>query len=253
MAPVPGELGPRRAGLPRQLAAPEHNIVQNPTLTRGVQLMTGVRQAHVVPALSEGLQTTLTGGDIRQDPRSRYPLSFASLWPLNGDGVNPPRQQFVNPPDHNRIVQLRRFHAFSTENSGGPAAAYIYYSVGASNILPTTGTKAGNRLLFGYSQGIAPQLFPPTQPYPDITERTTRAGWLSVQLTGINAAYFWRAPWFGTVIGASSWQYSEILEDFDDVRGPRIVMYPGSQVDFGITDGTLSAYFNMWWDEYPLT
>lgn len=253
MTPVPGELGVRRETMPRSQPSPEVNIIQNPAVTRGIQLFTGARQAHVAPALSEGLQPSLIAGDIRQDPRTRYPLSFSTMFELVGDGVNPPRQTFVNPPDHNRIVQLRRFHAFSTEASPGPLATYLFYSVTAQNFLTSTATKRGTRTMFGYNNGAAPQLFPPTQVYPDIDQTTTRAGFLNVQLTGINAGYFWRAPWFGTSITATGWQFSNIDEEFDDVRGPRIVLYPGSGVDFGIADGTATAYLNMWWDEYPLT
>src|SRR6185369_8194403 len=97
-----------------------------------------------VAALSEGMQAIITAGDIRQDPRTRYPLSYASLFEIIGDGVNPPRQEFVNPPDHNRIVQLRRFHAFSHESA--PAIiTRLYYTPSATNYIPTTALKQGTR------------------------------------------------------------------------------------------------------------
>jgi len=253
--PIAGEFP--RGSMPgaqlRAKAPPEHNLVQNPSLTRGIQLMTGMRQAHVAPALSEGLQPTLLSGDIRQDPRTRYPLSFASMLECVGDTVNPPGLTFANPPDHNRIVQLRRFHAFSTEGSGGPLAAYFYYATSLANIIPTTQIHQGTRLLWGYNNGASPQFFPPTQVYPGTDPRTSRAGWVVAQRTTLNANYIWRSPFFGTSITATGWQYSDILEDFDDVRGPRIVLYPGSAIDFGISDGNGSAYMNMWWDEFDLT
>ena len=247
--PIAGEFprGAMPGAQPRAKAPPEHNLVQNPVLTRGVQLFTGVRQAHVMPALSEGLQTSIIAGDIRQDPRTRYPLSFAVFFNIVGDGVNPPRQSFVNPPDHNRIVQLRRFHAYSGE--GAPALfTFLYYAISNQNVIPTTGIKGGSRLMFGYNMGIA-QLFPPTQSYPEEFVRSSRAGVLSDVNTGINGAYFWRAPWFGTN-GSTP---SEVLENFDDTRGPRIILYPGSAVDFGFGDGSVDVYANWWWDEYPLT
>jgi len=235
--------------MPRDQPAPEYNVVQNPTITRGLQTMLGMRQAHVIPALTEGLNAELVVGDIRQDPRTRYPLSFASLFEVIGDGVNPPRQEFVNPPDHNRIVQLRRFHAFSHE-SAVAVVTRLYYTQSVTNYIPTTALKAGTRTMFGYNNGLAPQFFPPTQSYPDITDRSTKAGWLAVQASGITGGYFWNAPWFGTTLPST---YSDILENFDDVRGPRIVLYPGSGVAFGFLDSQAHAYFNMWWDEYPLT
>jgi len=249
--PIAGEFprGAMPGAQPRAKAPPEHNLVQNPVLTRGVQLFTGVRQSHVVPALSEGMQAIITAGDIRQDPRTRYPLSYASLFEIIGDGVNPPRQEFVNPPDHNRIVQLRRFHAFSHESA--PAIiTRLYYTPSATNYIPTTALKQGTRTTFGYNNGQNPQFFPPLTPYPDVDQRSTRAGWLNVQASGITGGYFWNAPWFGTTLPST---YSDILENFDDVRGPRIVLWPGSGVAFGFLDADAHAYFNMWWDEYPLT
>jgi len=248
MSPVPGGFGDRRAGgtLPRVQSAPEVNIVQNPAVTRAIQIFAGLRQAHVAPALTEGLTPVLVTGDIRADPRARIPLSYADVVDMNGDGVNPFFRDFINPPDHNRVVVLRRFHAFSFENSA-PVLTYIYYNHPSTNIIPSVATRGGQLLTFGF--GDPSQLFPPTQQYPLIQENKTRAGWRTTQTNGNLAGYFWRAPWFGT----NGTTPSDVAEDFNGDRGPRIILWPGSQVTFGMSDGNASGYFNMWWDEYPLS
>jgi len=88
MSPTPGELGPRKGGLPRNLPPPEHNLVQNPTLSRAVARFSGVRQAHVMPALGEGMGVQLLVGDTREDPRTGVPENYANLIEIVPDAVN---------------------------------------------------------------------------------------------------------------------------------------------------------------------
>jgi hypothetical protein len=248
MSPVAGDFGGRRIGgaLPRVQAAPETNLIQNPAVTRAVQLFAGLRQAHVTPALTEGLSPVLVTGDIRSDPRARLPLNYAGHAQVNGDFVNPFYRRFINPPDHTRIVVLRRFHAFAMETCP-PVLTYLYYNHPADNIIPSVATVPGLLTWFGY--GDAAQLFPPTQDYPRLQETTTRAGWETITRNGNNGGYFWRAPFLGTTAPT----YSDILEEFNGVQGPRIILWPGSHITFGISSGDAQAYFNMWWDEYPLS
>jgi hypothetical protein len=243
VSPVGGELPPR---IRRAQAAPEHNILQNPAITRGLQVFGGLRQAHIAPALSDGLQPIVITGDIREDPRTRIPMSFASEKDFVGDGVNPFFVDFINPPDHTRIVVLRRFHAFAQESS--PATAtYLYYNHPSTNILPSVSVLVAQPTTFGFGDGA--QLFPPASAYAPLTDNRTRAGWRSVVTNGNAGAYLWRTPWFG----ATPPTYAEVLEDFNGLHGPRVILWPGSQISFGISDGTANAYFNMWWDEYPVS
>jgi len=242
--PTQGGQGPRRVGMPRVQSSPEVNILQRPELQRGVQQYAGVRQAHVLPAMAEGLHATLTTGDIREDPRSGMPLTFASTKELQTDGANPAYRMFINPASSTRVVVLRRFHAYSEETAAGPIASYIYYANASASVtaLATTG---GTRTNFVWnSTGTQPVI-----PYDNAIPASTNAGWGTTNIVGVLASYIWRAPWTGTV-GTFS---SEVLENFNVTSGPRIVLFPGSQIAFGIADATASAYFNMWWDEYPLT
>lgn len=239
----------RTRGMPRFRAAPEHNILQNPAVTRGVQLFTGTRQAHVMSAMAEGLQPVVVTGDIREDPRTGLPLSFAAFKDFTTDGANAAFWPFINPSDSTRIVVLRRFHAYSEEGSIGPLNTYLYYSQHNVTIGTSASVSAGRRTTFDWNgTGVAPVV-----PYDPVAPSKTAAGWSATRINGINAAYFWRAPWFGTSLTATGWQISEILEDFNGLHGPRVVLFPGSAVDIGIADMNASAYFNMWWDEYPLT
>lgn len=243
MSPVGGELPPR---VRRIQASPEHNIIQNPAITRGLQVFGGLRQAHIAPALADGLQPVVITGDIREDPRTRIPLSFASERDLIGDGVNPLYLDFINPPDHNRIAVLRRFHAFSTEGSAA-LSTYIYYNHPNTNIIPSVATVRGVATTFGF--GDPAQLFPPLTAYPLLQDLTTRVGFRATSTNGNAGAYLWRSPWFGSTPPT----YSEVLEDFNGLSGPRVILWPGSQISFGISDGNAIAYFNMWWDEYPVS
>ena len=249
MTPVPGEpprLPPRGT---RGLPPPEHNLIQNPAVTRGLQRFTGLRQSHVAPALSDGMQPSLLVGDIREDPRTRIPFSFAIEKDHGTDGANPSYNTFANPWDSERIAVLRRFHAFSQESSAGPLDTYLWYNVAPQAIGSSSAVVKAVRLYFDYNGAGAV----PTHRVEPVDTRVSSAGWQTTFTNGVLAGYIWRAPWFGTVIGASSWQYSEVLENFDNLTGPRIILLPGSGFAVGIADANATAYFNMWWDEYPLS
>lgn len=56
--------GPRRRTLPRQRPAPEHNVIQAPELVRRLQQFLGMRQSHVAPTLSDGVQPVIILGDV---------------------------------------------------------------------------------------------------------------------------------------------------------------------------------------------
>jgi hypothetical protein len=238
--------GGRRMTLPRNRPSAEHNIIQNPSVVRGVQLFTGTRQAHIMPSLSDGLQPVLVTGDIREDPRTGVPLTFATEKDFDTDGANPAYMPFVNPPDSQRVVVLRRFHAYSKESANGPLAAYFYYTI-LNTVAPSSASLShGQRTVTSFS-GLG---LSPTLSYDPIQPTSTQVGW-GTRVNGVAAGYLWRKPWFGTVLAANF--ADEVIENFNELNGPRIVMWPASQVAFGISSLDGSCYFNMWWDEYPLT
>jgi hypothetical protein len=48
--------------------APEHNVIQRPELLRRLQRFLGLRQAHIAPALSEGVQPVVILGNVSDSP-----------------------------------------------------------------------------------------------------------------------------------------------------------------------------------------
>lgn len=238
----------RSGGLPRSRRPPENNSVQNPAVTRGIQRFTGLRQAHVAPALSDGLAVQLVAGDIREDPRTGIPESYASFHEQIPDGVNVKRAVFCNPLDSDRIAVLRRLHVYAAEDlialPAGPAS--IVYDLVPLGLTTMGVLQPGQRLVSGYTQaGVAPPppligtdiLFPP---------KKSSMGWKSVDPLGISGAYIWR----GVIMGGAGW---EIEEEFEGNRGPRMIVFPGGIFETYVVSTDWHGYFNMWWDEYPLT
>lgn len=243
MARFPG----REFGLPRNRTAPEHNTVQNPAVTRGIQRFTGLRQAHIAPALSEGLAVQLVAGDIREDPRTGIPESFASFHEVIPDGLNVKRAVFGNPLTSDRIAVLRRLHIYGAEDwvlAGGLVSfAYDLQPLGATTL---GALKTGQRLVTGYQQAGA--VTPPPLTGTDIMfpPKDSVMGWKQVDVNNLAGGYIWR----GIIGGLAG---PEILEEFEPNRGPRIIVFPGGIFECYAIDVTFHAYFNLWWDEYPLT
>ncbi|HXJ70391.1 MAG TPA: hypothetical protein VNM39_15920 [Verrucomicrobiae bacterium] len=252
MSPVPGEFSRQRGGtLPRARPAPEHNIVQNPAVTRGIGRFSGLRQAHVMPAMAEGLHATLHAGSILEDPRTGIPRSFASMHEVVPDGVNVKRCVFGNPITSDRIAVLRRLHIYAAEDWVAAAAAGVFnvsvvydlQSIGATVFAPFT---AGQRLVTGYQQSggaTPPPLIGTDIQFPPAS---ATCGFKNVDVNGIAGGYIWRGV-MGNPAGY------EILENFNVEAGPRMIVFPGGFFEAYAIDTTFHAYFNMWWDEYPLT
>lgn len=250
MTPVSGELPPRRAaGLPRQQPPPEHNIVQNPALTRGLQQLVGSRQAHIAPALSDGLQPQITVADIRADPHTQLPLgTYAAFKELIGDGINVQRGRFWNPPWSGRIAVLRRLHTYI--DAAPPSNGNLVYSIlndnGALGL--ATVINHGQRLNIGYAGiGIAPGGLGGGQAYEIPDMAPSQMGWVLAGI-GITGGYFWESVPLNTAT-----QYQEVLENFNETCGPRIALWPGSTFQVYSLDNNAHLFVNLWWDEYTLT
>lgn len=213
-------------------------------MVRGLQRTTGIRQAHIIPALAEGLQAVVTAGDVRAEPKSWIPESYAAFAEYTADGINTLRACFLNPYNSQRIAVLRRLHVY--EDQGSAVSSYLVYNlVNQSAAVGTSFTlKNGQKLMTKYTGGVEP-----TTPYeqPDTTKSSM--GWvLTPQRTGLDGAYIWQAP-FGGGVGTDT----EVLENFEETRGPRIILYPASTFQVYVLDVNAHYYANMWWDEYPLT
>lgn len=216
-------------------------------MVRGVQRLSGVRQSHVQPALSDGLQTTMLAGDIREDPRTGLPPSYAALFEVVPDGVNVKRCVFVNPLTSDKIAVFRRLHIYTAEDMAGAARSVIY------NLIPQVGIVwniiKGYRLVDGYRStvgGLAPpNVNPPSGLDVDFPPRPSQMGFHSPALNGIDGGYFWR----GVIDGIG-----EIEENFEKNNGgPRIIIFPGGTFQTYAIDNAYHAYVNLWWDEYSVT
>ena len=255
MTPVKGELGRRSETMPRVQSAPEHNIVQNPAVTRGIQRFSGTRQAHVTPALAEGLHAVLSAGDIREDPRTGLPKSYAAFHEVVPDGVNVKRCVFGNPIDSDRVAVLRRLHVYLAEDfaaaakAAGASYSIVYDLVGLGATLLGTINK-GQRLVTGYQ--TVGSVTPPPFTGSDIIfgangiVQAGTCGWKTVDVNGIAGGYIWRG-----IIGDQAGV--EVLENFNVNAGPRMIVFPGGIFELYLIETTAHFYANMWWDEYNLT
>jgi len=236
----------RGGALPRVRPTVETNKVQRPHINRALQQFIGARQAHVAPGLSEGLQPVVIVGDIREDPRTAFPESFAAFYEVVPDGVNVKRAIFVNPLTSERIAVLKKLHVYGAEDwQAGPSIAtkFVYDLVPPTGFVLTIG-KFGQRLVTGYQPSVLGGPNPLGQSTGSDIQfppRPSAMGWKNVAIDGIAGAYYWQ----GTIGGAEQ----EILEIFD----PRLIVYPGGTAEFYAVDNNFHAYLNLWWDEYPLT
>jgi hypothetical protein len=244
--------GARRTTLPRRRPAPEHNIIQNPAITRGIQRLSGVRQAHVAPALMDGLGAQILAGDVREDPRNGVPESYAITIEQAPDNVNVKRMVFCNPLDSDRIAVLRRLHIYTAQDWNmahdvpGGEVEFVYNLTAQTGFVlnPTRGI----RLVDGYQNTVLGGTSPPPMTGLDIQfpPRASRCGFHSPSINGIDGGYIWR----GVIGGAADF---EIVENFNRDYGPRIIIFPGGTFTSYAITTDFHAHWNMWWDEYPLT
>lgn len=241
-------VGARFKGMPRARPAPEHNVIQNPALTRALQRVTGLRQAHVQPALAEGLQPTISVGDTREDPRTQWPKSYAAMIE-QVPAADVSRAVFINPVGNDTICVLRRLHLFAGISSITPGAFFelIYsYAPQIGTVLAPNNATRGVQLVSGYEwHPIGAPVIPPNETF-DVanfpTPNFSKCGWHTPMIVpGIDGSYWWR--------GVFEYEY---LEDFNSPTGPRYFVYPGGTWHAYVLSNSISCFWNMWWDEYPL-
>lgn len=92
---------------------PTHNLIQNPELIRRLAEGLGVRQAHVTPALNEGVQAVVLLDDLRgagqlvDADAKRFSLYSNMDRGASTDGHNP-CWQLRNPVDSRTVARVRR-------------------------------------------------------------------------------------------------------------------------------------------------
>jgi hypothetical protein len=222
------------------------NIIQNGQLIRGIQNFTGMRQAHIAPAVTEGLQVTLQASDIRSNPRTQTPLSYAAVQEITSDGVNPRHAIFQNPILNQTIVRLRRLHVFN--QATGLVSILVYNLI---NKTPTAIAVNGQRLTNGYQGvGVAPPL-PLEFQFP---QPKSLCGWQTSNPTndGIDGGYIWEST-FGDGAAIPTEVPYEILENFNDTFGPHIDIWPGGYFQVYVLDANSHFLANLWWDEFPIS
>jgi len=116
--------GPRRRTLPRERPAPEHNIVQNPELIRRLQQFLGLRQAHVAPALSDGVMPVVILGDVGQR-REFGGFVSAGTQSQDGNGVLFSTAALTNPIGSGVKARVKRMYV-SCIGSGSQNAQYNF-------------------------------------------------------------------------------------------------------------------------------
>jgi hypothetical protein len=96
---------------------PEHNLIQRPDLLHRVQQFLGLRQAHVAPSLTEGVQLVCIIGDIRDElvagksaggASSDLAFSIPFNMPAGGAGVfNTIKLRNPSGNQSGRVIQLQ--------------------------------------------------------------------------------------------------------------------------------------------------
>ena len=210
-------------------------------MTRGIQRVAGLRQAHIAPALTEGLTPIIVAGDVREDPRTMLPESFAAVIEIVTDGTNVKRAVFANILTSDRVCVLRRLHVYGAidwwANGAGNVVEYVY------DLQPNTGTvwnisAKGQRLVNGYQSqviGGAPPQVPGGLDISFPSPKPSCNGFHTPALNGIAGGYIWHGI-MGNAAGP------EILEDFNSTSGPRIIVFPGGTFESYAIDVNFHGY-----------
>jgi hypothetical protein len=102
---------------------PEFNLIQRPDLILRLQQFTGLRQAHVTPALAETIQPVIIAGDIRDEKIPRpTTLQFWNSASAGAGGAGLfARVQLRNPAGSNTLITVREMRL-----QGGGGAAHTF-------------------------------------------------------------------------------------------------------------------------------
>jgi len=93
--------------LPRVRPAPEHNIIQRPELIRSLQQRLGLRQAHITPALQEGVQAVVILDSLLDNARITSVPYLSHVFSVNDPGVSPAMVSFFNLAGSGRRCRIR--------------------------------------------------------------------------------------------------------------------------------------------------
>lgn len=109
-----------RSGVfPRERAAPEHNIIQAPEVLQRLREKLGVRQAHFLPTLAEGVQAVVILDDVSKVTGKSLPVAHALGLAQLGDGATRSASVLLyNPLDSGVALNVRKVHWTSSIGSG---------------------------------------------------------------------------------------------------------------------------------------
>lgn len=125
--------GPRRTTLPRARPAPEHNIIQSPELLTRLSQRLGLRQAHITPALAEGVQAVVLLEDLTARTGQALPRFLASISPPGGLAAEKSTVIMINPVLSGRIIRLKRIIVAATCD---PTIAQGFVVISLHTLLP---------------------------------------------------------------------------------------------------------------------
>jgi hypothetical protein len=223
----------RKRGLTRG-AGPEHNIIQNPHLSRAIQQSTGTRQAHVAPVMGDSVQPVIIADDIRTNPVTNRPATYGIQRTSLGDGIQPTTQNMLyNPANSGVVVQLLQVSVYGT------IAGDLAFAMSDSVTLGLGASPAvrGARLCAG-NPTIGRTDLPPSGFLSQVGS-TTRA-------SGVVSPYFWLKPQSAFAGGLAE---DEVLFF---ANGENIILLPTGVFVVEAVDTNASIIANFLWNEFPL-
>lgn len=247
MARLRGGSGKSGGRLPRSRPSPEPNIIQRPELLRRLSTRLGIRQAHVAPALNEGVQPVVILDDLSQDPATTYKKAY---WQWQGAllavaGVSYAGCFLLNPRDS--LVDCR--------------VTRITVSHSGSSILGTVGIRTalfmGLQTVGGaFDEGAGTQ----GKKAQRITNAEITSGGISTPFVGlpmvrgttIAAGAVAPLPQYGAAFLPNAGGYP-----FDwDWENQRLIVQPGQfllLISEEIGDDGVEFFTTWFWEEDPLT
>jgi hypothetical protein len=224
----------RKRGLTRG-AGPEHNIIQNPALSRSIQQLTGTRQAHVAPVMGDTVQPVVIADDVRDYPAAARPQTCAAFASVNGDGINPTAGiMLINPSASNVILRMLQLSVYAQTVAGD-----ISWALSDTDTL-------GLGLAPGYSaQGVRLNAGTPPVGRTDLPVGSpvspNGTGGLRRRFGGVVSPYIWSKP--------NGWTEDEVI--FAE-RKIHLDLLPRGVFVVEVIDTNAVYYANFIWQEIPL-
>ena len=225
----------RQRGIVRG-AGPEHNLIQNPQLTRSIQQVVGTRQPHVAPVLSDTVQPVVIADDVRDYPLSTRFATYAIMTEIVGDGIQPTSGMWlVNPLTSAVAMQILRVSVYAVGSASfGGTIAFSTTDIATQGSTPGV-TGRGFRMQIGQPP-VGRSDFLPVQ-----AQQPTSTGYTFRRNGSVISPYWW----------AKDGQFNED-EVFFRETGVNLVLLPGGILVIEIVNANADAFCNFFWNEVPL-